>query len=158
MAKNALLSTLSASLLLSLTPLPSYSSESPECAEASEDDIAALFDRWNDSLATLDPDQVVDNYSPDAVLLPTLSDETRDTPDLIRDYFVDFVAQEPQGVIDERNIKIGCNAAYDAGVYTFTLVDEEGNETEETARYSFVYSYHDGEWLIEHHHSSLMPE
>ena len=33
----------------------------------------ALFDRWNESLRTLDADKVVANYAPDGVLLPTVS-------------------------------------------------------------------------------------
>ncbi|WP_159787711.1 SgcJ/EcaC family oxidoreductase [Sodalinema gerasimenkoae] len=155
---NALLSTLSASLLLTLTPLVAQSSESPTCAEASEEDVAALFDRWNESLATLDPDEVAANYSSDAVLLATLSNEPRNTPELIRDYFVDFLSQQPQGVIDHRTITLECNVAHDVGIYTFTLQDEEGNSSEAMARYSYIYRYQDGEWLIEHHHSSLMPE
>jgi uncharacterized protein (TIGR02246 family) len=37
--------------------------------------IAGLFDRWNEALATLNPATVADMYWPDAVLLPTVSNE-----------------------------------------------------------------------------------
>ena len=41
-----------------------------------------------------------------------------------------------------------------AGIYEFTFAD--GSKVK--ARYSFVYVYEDGQWMISHHHSSLMPE
>jgi uncharacterized protein (TIGR02246 family) len=37
--------------------------------------IAALFDRWNEALATKDPATVANLYGHDAVLLPTVSNE-----------------------------------------------------------------------------------
>jgi len=37
------------------------------CTKTSAQEIAALFDRWNAALATLDPDKVVALYAPDAV-------------------------------------------------------------------------------------------
>merc|ERR1712029_128236 len=33
-----------------------------------------------------------------------------------------------------------------------------GDGSKVKARYSFVYVYEDGKWMISHHHSSLMPE
>lgn len=57
--------------------LTSVKAEEPHCAKVSENDVAALFDRWNTSLATLDPDKVMGNYGPNAVLLPTLSNRPR---------------------------------------------------------------------------------
>jgi hypothetical protein len=44
-----------------------------EAGRPSQQEIAALFDEWNAALATGDPEKVADLYSPDAVLLPTLS-------------------------------------------------------------------------------------
>ena len=41
-----------------------------------------------------------------------------------------------------------------AGIYEFTF--EDG--TTVRGRYSFVYTYENGEWKIAHHHSSIMPE
>src|SRR6266705_1559019 len=93
------------------------------CTKTSAQDIAALFDRWNAALATLDPDKVVALYAPDAVLLPTVSNKPRTNHEEIRDYFVHFLEKKPQGKIDFRIIKIGCNSALDTGLYTFTLHD-----------------------------------
>ena len=124
------------------------------CAPANEKQIAALFDRWNDSLRTLDADKVVANYASDGVLLPTVSNEPRTNPAEIRDYFVKFLKSEPQGKIDRRIIKIGCNLAQDVGTYTFKFMDGQTVN----ARYTYVYEWENGQWLIAHHHSSAMPE
>lgn len=158
MLRKALFSTLSVSLLTTAIAAPTPASEVVTCVDASEQEIAALFDRWNNSLATLDPTRVAANYSETAVLLPTVSNVPRDTPEEIQDYFVQFLLKKPQGAINERTIKIGCNQASDVGIYTFTLHDEQGKASTAVARYSYIYSYQNGRWLIDHHHSSLMPE
>jgi hypothetical protein len=47
------------------------------CQSVTKEQIAALFDRWNASLQTKNPDEVVKNYAADAVLLPTVSNKPR---------------------------------------------------------------------------------
>jgi uncharacterized protein (TIGR02246 family) len=129
------------------------------CAVVTTKQIEGLFDRWNTSLATLDPVKVTANYASDAVLLPTVSNTPRTDSASIRDYFVDFLQKHPQGKIDTRTVKIGCNMASDVGTYTFTLSGKTPGETQIVkARYSYVYVYRDKKWLIAHHHSSAMPE
>jgi len=124
------------------------------CQAVNEQQVAALFDRWNASLATLDADKVVANYASDGVLLATVSDKPRTNPAEIHDYFVKFLKSTPQGKIDSRIVKIGCNIAQDVGTYTFTL--KGGKKVH--ARYTYVYEFQNGNWLIAHHHSSAMPE
>jgi len=128
------------------------------CTTASEAEIAGLFDRWNASLATLDPARVTANYASGAVLLPTVSNRPRTSPALIEDYFVTFLQAKPQGRINERHVTIGCDMATDVGVYTFTLANPDGSSRQVVARYSFVYVPEGGTWKILHHHSSAMPE
>merc|ERR1712038_1894398 len=117
-------------------------------------EVRALFGLWNDALKTGDPQKVADRYSKDAVLLPTLSDQARYTNDRIADYFVGFLSKNPTGEILEGNIKIGPNWAQDAGIYEFTF--DDGSKTR--GRYSYVYTYENGQWMISNHHSSIMPE
>ena len=124
------------------------------CHKATEPQVVALFDRWNDSLRTLDADKVTANYADDGVLLPTVSNQPRTTPAEIREYFVKFLKSGPQGKVDKRVIKLGCNVAHDVGTYTFTFKDGQTVR----ARYTFVYEWEEGQWLIAHHHSSAMPE
>jgi uncharacterized protein (TIGR02246 family) len=129
------------------------------CAPITQQEVAALFDRWNASLATHDADKVVANYAPDAVLLPTLSNQPRTNSTEIKDYFLHFVERNPQGTIDTRTIRVGCNNASDVGTYTFRLSGETPGTTDIVkARYSFIYELRDGKWVIVHHHSSVMPE
>ncbi len=133
---------------------PALADMQATCKAATKEDIAALFDRWNASLKTLDPNAVVRNYADDAVLLPTVSNKPRLTQEERRDYFVHFLENKPVGKIDMRVIKIGCNDAIDIGLYTFTF----GNGSKVSARYTFTYEWRGGKWLISTHHSSKMPE
>lgn len=130
-------------------------SSSADCVSVSADEIAELFDAWNAALQTRDPDAVVALYGPESVLVPTLSNEVRLTPEAKRDYFVHFLEDGPEGTIDQREIRIDCNMAVDIGLYTFAFADT-GDVAH--ARYSFTYGADDGEWAIVSHHSSLMPE
>ena len=124
------------------------------CATVDEKQIAGLFDRWNASLKTLDPSRVVANYATDAVLLATVQNQPRLTQDDRLNYFTKFLKSSPEGTINSRTIKVGCNTASDVGTYTFKMRD--GSQV--AARYSYIYSYQNGGWLISHHHSSAMPE
>jgi len=143
-------------------PALSHGSGAPACAPISTQQVADLFNRWNDALASGDPEQVAALYSDDALLLPTLSAEPRQSHAAIRDYFTDFLARAPQGRIDSRTIQLGCNSAVDAGTYSFLVADPgpaegTGERHWVSARYTFLYGYRDGEWRILHHHSSLQP-
>jgi uncharacterized protein (TIGR02246 family) len=128
-----------------------------QCATITQDEVKGLFDKWNAALATGNPDTVTARYSDDAVLLPTVSNKPRTNHAEIKDYFVSFLQKHPQGTINSRTIKLGCNMATDMGVYTFKLKD--GTHTKEVqARYTFQYEFENNQWMIEHHHSSAMPE
>ncbi len=139
-------------------PAAAYAENTQACATVSKEQVAGLFDRWNESLQTKNPEEVVKNYADDAVLLPTVSNKPRTNHKEIADYFEHFVQKNPKGAINSRTIHIGCNDAYDVGTYTFTLTGADGKTSQVAARYSFVYELRDGKWLIVHHHSSAMPE
>ena len=127
------------------------------CSPITENDVAHLFDRWNNTLKSKNLDNILANYAHDAILLPTLSNTPRVTPEERREYFVDFLKKNPVGHIDQRVIRMGCDWATDSGIYTFTLSSHDKTE-QAKARYSYVYEYIDGKWLIIAHHSSLLPE
>jgi uncharacterized protein (TIGR02246 family) len=127
-------------------------------AKPTKAQIAELFVRWNDTLATGDAEKVADLYAPDAVLLPTVSPKIRTTHEEIVDYFEHFLLRKPVGekvrtvidVLDEDN-------AIDTGIYRFTLTGQDGTRTEVEARYTYVYEKIGDRWLIINHHSSVLP-
>ncbi|KAG7344777.1 signal peptide protein [Nitzschia inconspicua] len=129
----------------------------PDVELPSQQDVRDLFTLWNDALATLDSNLVVQRYTGDAILLPTVSDTPRDSHDSIRQYFDVFLQRKPQGKILESHVTIGDNGSWcqDVGLYEFTLGDD-GSKVK--ARYSFFYVKEGSQWKIAHHHSSQMPE
>ena len=127
------------------------------CISPSKSEVVSFFNQWNHSLQTGNPDKVLENYAEGAVLLPTLSDIPRITHTQIKDYFVSFLEKHPIAQIDQQVIKSGCNWATDTGLYTFEIT-ESGKKKYVKARYSFVYENINGQWLIIHQHSSLLPE
>lgn len=122
--------------------------------------IAALFDGWNAALQTGDPKKVADRYAPDAVLLPTVSNEIRTDRAEIVDYFEHFLPNKPVAKKVETYINVlDSNSAIDAGAYDITLTDPKtGEKRVVEARYTYEYEKRDGKWLIVNHHSSVMPE
>ena len=161
MKKAALFAT---ALMLSVTtfakgPAPmTYTGVVAAPTNAAEQEIAGLFDRWNAALATGMPAEVTKLYALNGILEPTVSNEVRDTPEKIQDYFVHFLALKPQGTINYRQIRVlDDNTALDVGVYTFALV-RDGKPAKVQARYTYVYEKINGEWKIMNHHSSAMPE
>lgn len=155
-ARSALSSVFGAALAVSsMAPIPVQAQTN--CPTVEEGDIAQLFDRWNASLQTGDPNAVVQNYAQNGVLLPTVSNQVRTNHDEIKDYFVKFLELKPQGKIDQQNIRSFCGVAIDSGIYTFTLT-RDGKPEQVQARYTFVYQKIDDNWVIVEHHSSAMPE
>lgn len=125
--------------------------------ESQEQEIAQLFDRWNASLQTDNPDEVLKNYADDAILLPTVSNKVRHNQAERKAYFENFLQLKPRGTINERNIRVFDDVAIDSGIYTFSLF-KDGKPAEVRARYTFIYHRVGDKWLISEHHSSIMPE
>ena len=137
-------------------PLGSATSTRTEvCKATSEQEVAALFERWNQSLQTGDARKVVANYAEKSVLLPTVSNTPRLNAAQKEEYFEKFLENKPFGRIDARTIEIGCTTAVDAGLYTFTFA-KTGSVVK--ARYTYTYKWDGNQWLITSHHSSAMPE
>ena len=79
----------------------------------------ALFELWNDALATGDSRIVASRYTKSPVLLATVSDTPRTDFASVKDYFDSFLLKEPQGKILDGNIKISENGEFasDTGIY-----------------------------------------
>jgi len=142
-------------LLAGCAPSTTIPAHTEYCKATSPQEIASLFDRWNAALQSGDPHQVVANYADPSILLPTVSNTPRITVAEKEDYFHHFLENKPSGVIDYRMIQIGCNTAFDAGLYTFTFAKTGATVH---ARYTYTYKWDGKQWLITSHHSSAMPE
>ena len=140
---------------LFLSFLFSYSS-AEVCTPIAEGKVKELWKKWNEALQTLEPEKVAEMYHDSSVLLPTLSNKVRDDVKGKLDYFEHFLAKKPIGSIDEDYVEVKyCNLATYNGIYTFDLT---AVDTKVQARFSYVYTFEEGEWKIKTHHSSLMPE
>lgn len=129
------------------------------CPAATPAAVEALFNRFNAAWATKNPDTVTALFTKEPVLLATVSNKPRTTPAEVRDYFVGFLKGSPVGRIDTSTVEIDCKTASRLGTWTVTLTDAaSGAKTDVKARYSFIYRWEDGDWKIDHLHSSMMPE
>ena len=144
----AVITLLTASTYASAKNVPAH------CATLNQQQAKILFERWNNTLQTGDSRKVAANYTSDAVLLPTLSNQPRTDLAGKLDYFNTFLRKKPFGTLDSSTVITSCNSAIDTGLYTFRFSDN----SEVQARYTFTYALVDNEWLITSHHSSAMPE
>jgi uncharacterized protein (TIGR02246 family) len=133
---------------------------SQRCEPIAAKGVKALFVRWNEALQDPSASKVVALYANDATLLPTVENGPYTKANGLKEYFVHFVERKPVATIDEakRFIKVGCNVAYDIGLYSFEVNGEHTTNRETIrARYTFIYSWDGKRWLIAHHHSSAEP-
>ncbi|MCW1401265.1 SgcJ/EcaC family oxidoreductase [Novosphingobium sp. MW5] len=146
-------------LMVAAAPAEAAGRGKAVCAKATPAALDAKFAEFNNAWATKSPDKVTALFDDDAVLLATVANVPRTDHAGIRDYFVKFLKNSPVGKIDSSTIKSGCNWALRAGTWTVTLTNpDSGVKTDVKARYSFLYQFEDGQWRIEHLHSSAMPE
>lgn len=133
--------------------------KSERCAVVTKPQVESWFTAFNSAWATKQPATVTSLFTKDAVLLATVSNKPRATPAEIEDYFVKFLKGSPVGTINSSTIKIGCNSIARVGTWTVGLTDAStGAKSDVKARYSFIYKRENGQWKIDHLHSSMMPE
>lgn len=152
--------TISALLLLAaLMACSSPLAERPRQVNSpSTEEIAQVFATWKEALETGDPEIVAAKYSPNAVLLPTASNQVRYERASIVEYFTDFLAKNPiVDIVDSRIAILDPDTAIDTGIYRFRFGLGD-TKTELVARFTYVYERIDRQWLIVNHHSSMMPE
>jgi len=138
---------------------PAMAASPAVCHALTPAELDAQFTTFNNAWATKNPDTVTALFDDDAVLLATVANVPRTDPAGIKDYFVKFLKGSPVGKIDSTNIKSGCDWTLRAGTWTVTLTDAvTGVKTDVKARYTFLYQFENGQWKIEHLHSSAMPE
>lgn len=114
----------------------------------------AAIDRWSAAYSSNDPDAVVKNYRPDAVLLGTVSPVLSQGTEAIRKYFSGLKGSGNKNTMGERHtLVLGDTAVLVTGFYEFTRM-KSGQPIPAPARFTMLLIKEGDEWLIAHHHSS----
>lgn len=88
-----------------------------------EDTIGGQLDLWFEALKSGHVERVMQLYSPNAVLLSTLENEVKNTPEKIAAYFKNtFLPIHPHGsLVGNKNILVSGDMAADSGLYDFEI-------------------------------------
>lgn len=116
------------------------------------------FEMWNKALQTKDPSIVKALYCSKSIFLPTLSGEIKLGQNGAEEYFLEFLRKDPFGIITKSEIEVVvCNRYVHVGKYHFE-VGPCGQRQIVYARFTMIWQKtNNGDWIIKHHHSSLVP-
>lgn len=135
-------------------PIPGPSRSNEEIASLAG--AKAALHTWAATVATRDVEAILALYAPDAILVPTLSNEVRDSEDSRREYFRNFLANEGlvcDVQIFKKRVSSKLSTVVVGGLYVFHY--REGDRAISVpARFLFTFEQIDGRWLITGHHSS----
>ncbi|APQ14340.1 DUF4440 domain-containing protein [Pseudomonas oryzihabitans] len=133
-------------------PAPARSNEEIACLAGAK----AALHTWAATVATRDVEAILALYAPDAILVPTLSNEVRDCQDSRREYFRNFLANEGlvcDVQIFKKRVSSKLSTVVVGGLYVFHY--REGDAVVSVpARFLFTFEQINGRWLITGHHSS----
>lgn len=114
----------------------------------------AAIDRWSAAYTSNDPEAVVNNYWPDAILLGTVSPVISVGTEAIGKYFSLVKGSGNKNAIQERHTMVlDENAVVVTGFYEFTRM-KDGQPSPSPSRFTMLITKRGGEWRIAHHHSS----
>jgi len=123
--------------------------------------VKNAYKDWCDAIneAKGDPEVMVKFYAPDAILLPTFYPKILINRDGgLNDYFKKFTSHtDIKCTPDTLRTQLYNDVAINSGFYTFTYKENDGQLKTVPARFTFVYEFVDGKWLIIEHHSSMKP-
>lgn len=118
------------------------------------EDANTVIARWSAAYTSNDPETIVGNYWPDAILLGTVSPVISIGTDAIRTYFSTVKGSGNRNEIGETHtIVLDDNAVVLTGFYLFTRM-ADGKPVPGPSRFTILVTRRDGVWRIAHHHSS----
>jgi uncharacterized protein (TIGR02246 family) len=118
------------------------------------EDANAAVERWSAAYNLNDPEAISKTYTPDALLLGTVSPIMSEGTEAIVKYFTPSKGSGNKNTLGERRtIVLGEDAVVVAGFYEFTIM-RDGKAELFPARFTMLVTKRDGEWRIAHHHSS----
>jgi uncharacterized protein (TIGR02246 family) len=146
---------------VSIKPLTPAEKAKATKLKLEQDAVEAVATKWMalvTSGSKTASQEVTDLYTKDATLIGSDSKEMHDSPEAIRSYFSTFT-QLPNLAITgySGKVRVYGDNAVETGYYTFAYNKGEKRETV-PARFSIHYRRVDGEWKINDHHSSRLPE
>ena len=114
----------------------------------------AVVQRWSAAYSSNDPEAIAQVYTPDALLLGTVSPIVSESREAIIKYSTPTKGSGNKNTIGEhRTIVVDDNAVVVAGFYEFTRI-QDGKPVPAPSRFTMLIVKRDGEWRIAHHHSS----
>jgi uncharacterized protein (TIGR02246 family) len=118
------------------------------------EDANAAVERWSAAYNLNDPEAISKTYTPDALLLGTVSPIMSEGTEAIVRYFTSSKGSGNKNMLGERRtIILGEDAVVVAGFYEFTVM-RDGQAVSLPARFTMLVTKRNGEWRIAHHHSS----
>jgi len=118
------------------------------------EEASAVIDRWAAAVNANEADAVVKLYAPDGLLHGTSSPTLNVGTSAISEYFKTLPGSGTKVTIGDRHmVALGDAAAMGVGFYK--VKSAEG--ATRPARFTFVVVKRGADWLIAHHHSSVLP-
>ena len=118
------------------------------------EDASAVIDRWAAAFNANDVDAIVKLYAPDGLLHGTSSPTLNAGTSAISEYFKVLPGSGNKVTIGDRHmVALGDAAAMGVGLYEFRSAQGAARP----ARFTFVVVKRGADWLIAHHHSSVLP-
>ncbi|NJD36108.1 MAG: SgcJ/EcaC family oxidoreductase [Betaproteobacteria bacterium] len=118
------------------------------------EEASVVVDHWSAAYTSNDPEAVVRDYAPDAILLGTVSSVMSVGTEAIRQYFSRLKGTGNKNTLgDKRTIFVSDNAVLVTGFYEFSGM-QDGKLTARPSSFTMPVTKRDGEWLIAHHHLS----
>lgn len=141
-----------ACLKLALPFLMLLFSSAPGIA-GTEEDASAAVDKWSATFSANDRNGIVELYASDALLFGTNAKVPAKGREEIYQYFAALDQGNRRNTIIDRTVFVlNENSVVVAGYYNFDRAGEENQLR--PARFTMLLVKRQGQWLIQHHHSS----
>ena len=145
------------SLILVVVGIAGYFGYRYYQSKNAESDAKDFPKKWMDTLCKRNSDHIADLYSGDGVLIGTVAETMATGKSEIEYYFRKFVDKMPCGTITDSSVIVNGDIAIVNGNYTISLVEEDGDMTDNPSRFTFILQRESDGWKILTHHSSFNP-
>ena len=133
----------------SLKPRPVVAEPSPE--------LPSVVEQWAAAFSKGDLDALMSLYDEDALFWGSSSSQIRKGSSAIRQYYAQLLTGFPgiQVSLGQTNPRRYGDTGVNSGSFSMRRVAASGKVSVTSARFTMVYVWRGGKWLIVDHHSSL---